>query len=674
MESMKKNTISDEVPVNFDYAGLRDEAMHHLEKMTGKHWTDFNAHDPGITILEQVCYALTDLFYRIDYEMPDLLASAGELAGADLFSPGQILTTHPVTLTDLRKLVLDIDGVKNAWIEKTSTGHGPLYFISSEGENSLGFEGEQLLHEEVLLRGLYNVFYTIYDSKEAAAIKNKVTQSLHANRPLCEDFEKIEQLLPHDIPIDAIIEIEAVDSPEKLMVEIYQRIADYISPPVRFLSLEQVLESGKSMDEIFDGPLLAHGFIDNEALAQAQRRKTLHRSDLINEFMRIKGVRAVRKINFGKGLEAGEWTLHLDPGKAARLDAMRSAITLERNQLPVKVDLKNVRATFAIQNRSTGLRSAKTWKPDLFQPKGEDREIAAYHSIQYQFPAAYGIGATGLPDSASPERKAQAKQLKAYLLFFDQFLANSFVQLKNACTLLSSQNADTQTYYSQLVADPALQLDGILNLNGEELQQLTESTVAENSGTSRKNRFLNHLLARFAEQFTDYALAAFESTSDEKLTRDKALFLQEYPQLSSKRSTATNYLNGSNSGNSSGLEQRIRRKLGIDETGEDFFMIEHILLRPLSEDQHQLIPLLTAPHVKDPFSLQVSFIFPLESGRFAIADFREFVERTIREETPAHIAAWVHWFSQHEMGIARDAFTDWLDKKGKFEKEKMKEA
>ena len=44
-----------------DYAFLRQEGIRWLEQLAGDQWTDFNTHDPGITILEQLCYALTDL-------------------------------------------------------------------------------------------------------------------------------------------------------------------------------------------------------------------------------------------------------------------------------------------------------------------------------------------------------------------------------------------------------------------------------------------------------------------------------------------------------------------------------------------------------------------------------------------------------------------------------------
>ena len=60
-----------------DYGFLRQVGIRYLQEMAkaGLQWTDFNTHDPGITILEQLCYAITDLGYRIAYELPDLLAA-----------------------------------------------------------------------------------------------------------------------------------------------------------------------------------------------------------------------------------------------------------------------------------------------------------------------------------------------------------------------------------------------------------------------------------------------------------------------------------------------------------------------------------------------------------------------------------------------------------------------
>ena len=103
-----------------DYDQLREEGIKHLERLAGKYWTDYNSHDPGITILEQLCYAITDLSYRINYDIKDLLASSDGNPYKNIYSPAQVLTTNPITLNDLRKKLINIQGVKNAWIEKVA--------------------------------------------------------------------------------------------------------------------------------------------------------------------------------------------------------------------------------------------------------------------------------------------------------------------------------------------------------------------------------------------------------------------------------------------------------------------------------------------------------------------------------------------------------------------------
>ena len=57
------------------------------------------------------------------------------------------------------------------------------------------------------------------------------------------------------------------------------------------------------------------------------------------------------------------------------------------------------------------------------------------------------------PKTASLERIAQAKQLKSYLLFFDQILANYFAQLSNLKQLLSPDNEHRKSYFTQVVKD-----------------------------------------------------------------------------------------------------------------------------------------------------------------------------------------------------------------------------
>ncbi len=59
-------TISTQKPTDiaFDYEELRKTGIRHIENLASQIWTDYNIHDPGITSLEILCYALTDLSYR----------------------------------------------------------------------------------------------------------------------------------------------------------------------------------------------------------------------------------------------------------------------------------------------------------------------------------------------------------------------------------------------------------------------------------------------------------------------------------------------------------------------------------------------------------------------------------------------------------------------------------
>lgn len=669
-----------------DYAFLRQEGIRHLEQLAGQLWTDFNTHDPGITILEQVCYAITDLAHRINYDLPDLLANDQGQADEHLYTPAQILPTNPVTLTDLRKLVIDIDGVKNAWVEKVTTQDPPLYF--HRNEKTLQFQGNKLTMEPITLKGLYRIVIELSDllyldstvGEQRQRVRHEVVQRLHAHRGLCEDFAEIRILDPEEIQVVANIEIEAVDHPEDVLLNIYQRIADYISPPIPTHSLQELLAAGKPVEEVFEGPLLKHGFIDTEALNKVPRRSVLYTSDLIREIMDVPTVKAVRSIHIAKGAQLEDWALDLDPQRAPRFSLARSVIQLKKNHLVASVNVETVRNRYVQALRQTAVSSPRTLNntPDIVPPTGKNRHLGTYHSIQHQFPDAYGIGAMGLPPSASPQRVAQAQQLKAYLLFFDQLLANYFAQLANVHDLFSFTSETPHTYFAQAIDDPSLA--GIRKeeqTHPERLQQITENpySATELPNTRRRNRFLNHLLARFAEQFTDYSLIlygvvpeAWGSTAD-KLIEDKKAFLQNYPQLSSGRGTAVNYLQPESDLNRSGLAKRIQYKLGLVGDEQNFYIVEHILLRPMAEDTQQLIPILTNLNSPDPFSLQLSFVFPAWATRFKQPRFKEFVERVIYEETPAHLLAHIHWLDEPTMETFTSAYENWMSTRRAYWKE-----
>ena len=102
-----------------DYKRLLELGIQHIESMSGKIWTDYNAHDPGITILEVLCYAITELGYRCDYEVKDLLTPPPGGNIVQQFSGlAASASNAPLTINDFRKVLIDLDQVRNALIER----------------------------------------------------------------------------------------------------------------------------------------------------------------------------------------------------------------------------------------------------------------------------------------------------------------------------------------------------------------------------------------------------------------------------------------------------------------------------------------------------------------------------------------------------------------------------
>src|SRR5262245_19885676 len=161
-----------------DYAALREQGMSLIRQLTSAHWTDHNLHDPGITTLEALCYALTDLAYRSSFSTADLLSGQnGFIAEPELsgfFPAQQALTTTPLTLLDYRKLLLKIDGIRNAWMHPRMTVPGsevPVYIDVLEQRLTLDeFNSNGDDNAPLHIKGLYDVWLELEPDAEMGSL------------------------------------------------------------------------------------------------------------------------------------------------------------------------------------------------------------------------------------------------------------------------------------------------------------------------------------------------------------------------------------------------------------------------------------------------------------------------------------------------------------------------
>ncbi len=724
-----------------NYELLRQKGLEYIEKLGSRLWTDYNIHDPGITMLEALSYALTDLGFRTSLDIKDLLAlPLAETADADgqfasdkrqaLYTASNILTVNPWTTDDFRKLLINIDGIKNGWLNCKKCACDDIYLYANCTKSILQYT---TTNHQVIVRGLYDILLDfeeeeksgnlnsgkikynfsfkngtqlananiemrlpswakleenkaaykkfrnpeseitdvavpfisasipvianiptspeqvldnalrkpvfakvevtfkpdknlaatevlVFDAvpmniwfrsseerralvlsdlnkaiidKTAAGIfpkyleKIKIAdtviaetiQELHDHRNLAEDYCTIKAIEVEDIAICADMELEPSADIEAVLAEAYYRIDQYMSPDIKFYSLQQLLDAGKPVDEIFEGPALSNGFIDNDELADASLRTMLYASDVINLVMDIPGVKSIKNFVFAKYddngniIETQSWSMSVSFNHQPRLYVEGTKVLVFKNGLPFLADANELSDTLQVVKGQHTQPKFSVLENDLPVPHGTYYDLQSYYAVQNSLPSTYGVGVDGLSESATGLRKAQAKQLKAYLLFFEQLLVNYLGQLANIKELFAVDNTVTQTYFSRLLeADEVEGLSGLYNgINAAGLQALIEN---RDTFLDRRNRFLDHLLARFAETFNDYALMLYSYTDDKdiadsQLIENKISFLQQFPTLSRDRAKSFNYKKPEmvcNSENVAGLVNRIRLLLGYGKS------------------------------------------------------------------------------------------------------------
>jgi len=544
----------------FEYEQLRREAIAHVQALSGNTWTDYNLHDPGVTILEQLCYAITDLAYRTDFPIDEILADKNGNIDPLLhtfFAKAAILSSGPVTVNDYRKLILDeVDEIENVWIE-------PIPSLQTCGTT----------------KGTYRLFLQIEDELVTAAAGNQdalkpivdaVERCMMAHRNIGEDVEAFVVLQPQEISLKAEIMVDSKYDPQELMAHMCNAFEFALHPPIRFFTEAELLDKGYSIEEIYCGPLLKKGFIVESDLRP--RPSIVDPAVLVKAVSEVAGVIKVKTLTIaGDDGNYSARPLTLKPGSYPMLQ-----IAGDKNDIKIFSDkyeyrLKEVafwntyqKMKIIARRKFVGQKTGDTHIP----LKAAYRNLSWYYSLQHHFPYIYGIGEEGLDKQATERRKAQAKQLKAYLLFFEQLLANYLAQLGSMGNFFSplTDGATPYTYAVQplynvphvrnLLAaftgkQPAQEWDEFKEDTGNDyMKALQHEQETSKTYQERKTRVLDHLLARFNLSLMKYPVTVYEhvygdAAADEpRISRElewKASILRDVVKLTANRLHSFDY-------------------------------------------------------------------------------------------------------------------------------------
>ncbi|GAB1857162.1 hypothetical protein MHTCC0001_19980 [Flavobacteriaceae bacterium MHTCC 0001] len=704
------------------------------------------------------------------------------------------------------KSVEEVDGILKITVQRSANNTQTL---------TLNFESRDPSELE-LVKAYFDVEATICDAIDILAKKKQkvlevlaeVNALLYNNRNLTEDWLCVDTINTVHIGICADIELENGFDAEEILAYINQTIDNILSPPIPFYTLNDMLDMEKSPRDIFSGPSLKHGFLLDEDVSNASLIDCLHASDIIAALLDISGIKAVKNLLLtaydtnGNPIEDAKnqpWCLPLDGDKRAVFAYNKSKLLLFRDGIPFLIPEKGgLELSQGIIYLKTQNNSLKLQNPenDFPIPKGQYYQLNDYYSIQNDLPETYGIGEGQLLSTSTDLRKAQAKQLKAYLQHFDQLLADFFNQLYHAKAIFDLKPIDS-TYFPNYI-DTISGIDETLFADeayGKDFKDILLKGANENDRSiyetnadyfDRRHRILDHLIARFGESFSDYVFMnhmvqqnaqglAELTLQEQELIDDKQRFLSQYPKLSYARGLGLNYCQKLSTDAAfpwelekrGGFENRVAALLGIntialrdsvDDTPkktwkyqtdigelkfqllntepetltehwelanelihtisaykvdtfsksyiyivnkdhkkiaklatafnseedaqayipqlyqalnsyqENFYVIEHILLRPLLTGNFTDEDLLTvclnddcySQDHNDPYSFKATVVLPGWLARFRNRYFRDYAERLCRQEAPAHCLLKICWVGREDMAVFQKAYKAWI--------------
>lgn len=598
------------MPEDRNFHWLKAKGIEYVTQLSGKQWTNFNDSDPGVTILDQLCYALTELGYCNNFPIEDILCQEdGKIKYQDQFYlPEQILTCSPVSIDDYRKLVIDTETqVKNVYIE----------LVQVESVSADGVASQQV-------NGCYRVYLhakQIMTPDESGALQQKVYELLNRHRNLGELFHLPLVLTPKQIMLTGTVKLDDKALHDEVTSSIQLAMDNYISPPIKQYGYHDLQDLGLDSDEIFNGPKLLNGWIPSSELAHAKTDK-VSLSELAGIITTLPGIKSVSDLAL-HFLNKVYDEIAIEPHEVGLIKAdltieTEGAKNTSELTQQLTLDLLNLRHS----HQAAKIGASVNMAPAL--PQGRYRDVGSYYSVQNTFPSVYAIGAESLPQDSPSYRVAQSRQLKGYLMVFDQLLANQFSQLANVAQFFSFKGASTvapsqgkaydgipyqlfaPTYYCQPLygvpdAKPLLighdkyrySLRPIDNLAEEDriwkdyqadpfnpyIQGLRESMEDDDQRDDRRNRMLDHLLARHGEPAAVYdeiiSTARWYGSTLKTRIIIKSLLLQNLSSLSYYRTKGYNLLQTERLGTPG--RYRLSSE-GLDKLAE--FGIEARILKP----------------------------------------------------------------------------------------------
>ncbi|PMY29146.1 hypothetical protein C1Y35_31995 [Pseudomonas sp. GW456-L14] len=428
--------LPDEVKSLIHFDTLLEQGMEAIEQYSGQVWTDKGEQDPGVTLLQDLSYGVSDLAYRHTLPLVDLLTPADTSSGDGIFpasfGPHRVLTCGPVTVDDYRRALLDLHSpegetpvgfyFRNVQLTPESEAEQYQYWYDPDKwEFTFARPASMAEPTQLTLKGNYHLYVELARGADQAKAQTALDDFLKVNRNLCEAVRETTWVEP--LPLELLSTLELEDDCtdyNRVLAELYRLSDSYLNPMAVRVAASELSEQGVGNEVIYQGPQLQHGWITRLPAARDYSQPLeVDLSPLVNIWLSIDGVKSVTDLG---GNKLGNWHVSVDPNKYLQLWGSDPVASLERDKNIVYLYKKGQRC---LGDRA-GIEKYITAAPlisekDVVMPYGRNRKPAEFHSLSKRLPPCYGL--------QQPSPEDTQKQLHQFLLPFEQALANGCQQL-----------------------------------------------------------------------------------------------------------------------------------------------------------------------------------------------------------------------------------------------------
>lgn len=424
MDKHKEPYIEQQPEEDALYTKLQRQTQEEAQRLSGAVWTDYNAHDPGVTLAEAANHALAELDYKLGFPLTDYLTGTSapfDTERAGLFLPLQAYTTRPVTEDDYRRILLahipEADSIEVHCSPETG-GYTIGLVLSPFCENESG-------------------------------ITERVRALFHSRRNLCEWLEKVEIARPDTLDFEADFEIMPGEDAATMLARVYQCILSYLSDRETMYRPDSPEAADASPEEWLEDT--------EDGLRVVLKEEAPTEHGLYQRLLHVQGVRSFHTCYLKKDgvpqtrLEG--FSLHI-PADREDLEHIHVRCGLTEPRIDMGRFLERLRGFHFTQDRfheRTGRKQPDVWS----MPQSTYRDIYSHYPIACDLPSCYG--------------GALSATFGAYVALYDKLIQDGLKETERLPRLLSLAEKDMGSFHDRdTLRQKSRYLDFLDNMYGME--------------------------------------------------------------------------------------------------------------------------------------------------------------------------------------------------------------